>query len=122
MVIQIKNGIMINVNMSVKSIAHAKKFIVAILAHVFFHDAVILGKEIANVMDSAVTNVTNTISTNARSTVTIKPEDKNVRQEIDCYILHAFLLVTILPFMIAIFCYHNAKHKSNQKDIGELAI
>ena len=34
-VIQIKNGTMINVNMSVKSIARAKKFIVVILAHVF---------------------------------------------------------------------------------------
>ena len=34
-VIQIKNGIMINVNVSVTPIAHAEKIIVGILAHVF---------------------------------------------------------------------------------------
>ena len=34
-VIQIKSEIIINVNASVKSIAHAKKIIVGILAHVF---------------------------------------------------------------------------------------
>ena len=32
---QIKNGRMIDVNVSVKSIEHAKKFIVGILAYVF---------------------------------------------------------------------------------------
>ena len=32
---QIKNRIMINVNVSVKSIEHAKKILVAILEHVF---------------------------------------------------------------------------------------
>ena len=34
-VIQIKNGIMINVNVNVKIIVRAKKIIVRILAHVF---------------------------------------------------------------------------------------
>ena len=34
-VIQIKNGIMINVNVSVKSNAHAKKIIVGILTYLF---------------------------------------------------------------------------------------
>ena len=33
--IQIKNGIMINVNAGVKSIVHAKKIMFGILAHVF---------------------------------------------------------------------------------------
>ena len=35
LVIQNKNRIMINVNLSVKSIAHVKKIIARILAHVF---------------------------------------------------------------------------------------
>ena len=34
-VIQIKNGILINVHVTANSIVHAKKFIVGILAHVF---------------------------------------------------------------------------------------
>ena len=34
-VIQIKNGIMINVNVSVKSIMRVRKIVVGILAHVF---------------------------------------------------------------------------------------
>ena len=50
----------------------------------------------------STTNVTNTISTNVTSTMSISSDDKKVRYKMDCYILHTFLLVTILLFMIAI--------------------
>ena len=33
--VQTKNGMMINVNFSLKSVAHAKKIVVGILSHVF---------------------------------------------------------------------------------------
>ena len=33
----------------------------------------------------------------------------------DCYILRTVLLVIILLFIIAITCYHYAKHKSKLK-------
>ena len=41
------------------------------------------------------------------------------------YILHTFLLLTILLFMIAItciICYHYAKHSSKQNVFGALTI
>ena len=64
------------------------------------------------------TNVTNTISTKVKSTLSINFDDKKVRYEMNCFILHTFLLVTILLIMIAIICYHYAKYRSKQKNIG----
>ena len=59
-----------------------------------------------SLIDSVSRNVTNvTISTNVTNTVSINVGDKNM--------LHTFLLVTILLFMVN--CYHYAKHMSKQK-------
>ena len=57
-------------------------------------------------MDSASTNVTNTASLNVMITVSINSYDKKVRYKIDFYILHKFLLVTVVLFIIVIICYH----------------
>ena len=67
-------------------------------------------------------NVTNTISTKVKSTLSINFDDKKVRYEMNCFILHTFLLVTILLIMIAIICYHYAKYRSKQKNIGTWTI
>ena len=40
----------------------------------------------------------------------------------DCYILHTFFPVTMLPVIIAIICYHYTKNRSKQKRIGALTI
>ena len=68
-------------------------------------------------MDSVSRNVTNTISTTVTSTVSINSDDTKVRYKLNCYILHTFLLVTRLLFMITISCYHYAKHRSKQKNV-----
>ena len=73
------------------------------------NNLVIVCDEIINVTDSTLTNVTNVISTNALSTVSINSDDKKVRYKMNCYILHRFLLVSILLFIIAIICNHFAK-------------
>ena len=57
---------------------------------------------IINATESVSTNVTNTISTIVKSTVLINSDYKKVRYKMDCYVLHWFLLVTILLFIIAI--------------------
>ena len=57
---------------------------------------------IINATESVSTNVTSTISTIVTSTVLINSDYKKVRDKIDCYVLHSFLLVTILLFKIAI--------------------
>ena len=57
-------------------------------------------------MDSVSTNVTNTASLNVMITVSINSYDKIVRYKIDFYILHKFLLVTVVLFIIVIICYH----------------
>ena len=46
------------------------------------------------------TQMTNTIATNAISTVSINCHNKKVRYKIDCYILQAVSLVVILLLMI----------------------
>ena len=66
-------------------------------------------------MDSVSRNVTNTISTTVTSTVSINSDDTKVRYKLNCYILHTFLLVTRLLFMITISCYHYAKIGQNKK-------
>ena len=42
---------------------------------------------------------------------------KNVRHEIDWYILHTVLLVVMLLFIIAIICDHYAKHRSKLRNV-----
>ena len=78
--------------------------------------------EIINVMDSVSTNVTNTIPTNVANTVSTNSGDKKVKYKIDCYILHTFLLVIILLFIIAIICYHYTKQRLKRKRAGALKI
>ena len=79
-VIQVRNGITINVNVIVKSIVRAKKIILGIIiAHVFVRvvsivdDSIIVCDTIMSVVDS--TNVTNTVSTNISSTVSKNSDD-----------------------------------------------
>ena len=64
------------------------------------------------VMDIVPKNVANTIATNVTSAVSTNFY-KKVRYKMDFYILHTVLLVIILLFMIAIICYHYAKHFEN---------
>ena len=121
-VIQIRNGIMKHVNVSVKVIVHAKKTIVGILAHVFVRTisdtSVITCDEIISVMDIVSTKMTNTVSTNA----SVNSHIKKVRYKIESYILHAVLLVIMFLLIITIICYHYAKHRSKQKSLDALTI
>ena len=55
-------------------------------------------------------------------TESINFDNKKIRYKMDCYILHTFLLVTILLFTITIICHHYAKHRSKQKNIDALTI
>ena len=59
--------------------------------------------------------MTKTIATNDMSTMLKNSDDKKVRHKMNCYILHAVLLVIILLLRLAIICYHYAKHWSNKK-------
>ena len=70
------------------------------------------------ITDGVSTSVTNSVSTNVTRTKSINCDDKKIRYRMDCYILHTYLLVTIILFMIAIISYHYAKHKSKQKNMG----
>ena len=106
-VIQIKNGIMININLSVKSIICVKKDYswnssACICKNgrylkIIADDLVIVWDEVKSVTDSVSTNVTSNVSINS--------DDKKIRYKMDCYILHMFLLVTILLFITVITCY-----------------
>ena len=126
-VIQIKNGIMINVNVRnvrkdygwkpITCICENSKYLKCIV-----DDLVIVCDENINVMDSVSTNMTNKLSTNVASTVSIKFDGKKVRYKMDYYILHKALLVIILLLIIAITCYHYTKHRSKQKRIGAITI
>ena len=79
--------------------------------------SVIVRDEIINFTDSVSTNVTSIISTNGTTTMLTNSDDKKGRCKINCYILHTVLLVTILLLIIAIICYHYAKHRSKLKNI-----
>ena len=46
-------------------------------------------------------------------------DNKKLKCNIDCYILHTFLLGTILLFMIAIIRYHYAKRRSRQNILAQ---
>ena len=41
---------------------------------------------------------------------------RKVRYKMDCYILNTVWLVIILLFIIAVICYHYAKHKAKQRN------
>ena len=75
--------------------------------------------EIINAADHVSTNVsasvTSTVSINAVNPVSMNFDDKKIGYKINCYILHTVLLVVILLNIIAIICYHYAKHRSKQK-------
>ena len=47
--------------------------------------------------------------------ISTNSDNKKVRYKMDCYILHTVLLGIILLFLIAIICYHYAKHMSQLK-------
>ena len=57
-------------------------------------------------MDIVSTDMTNAIRTN----MSANSDGKKKRYKMDCYILHTVLLVITLLFIIAIICYHYAKH------------
>ena len=75
-------------------------------------------------MDSVSTSVANAIPINVTSIVSVNSDDKNIRYKMDYFILHTFLLVTILLLfmiiakiynrrhIIAIICYRYTSHKS----------
>ena len=72
--------------------------------------------------NTILTNVMVTVSINIRSTVSISPDDKRMRSKMDCYILHTFVLVIILLFIIAIIYYHYTRYRSKQKRTGALTL
>ena len=108
---------MINVNASVKSTVRAEK------DHSWnpstcicensrcLKELLMIQYEIINVIDSVSTN---SIPTNGTNTVSMNSGDKKV--------LHTFLLVTMLIFLIASICYHYTKRKPKQKRIEALTI
>ena len=54
------------------------------------------------------------------STVPRNSDDKKEKDKANCFVLHRFLLITILPSIITMICYHYAKHMSKQKAIGTI--
>ena len=116
--IQIKNGIMKYVNVSVKTILRAKKIIVGILAYVFMRkisiEKVLLmiqnlcAIKLFNYGYCGITsiNMANTISKDLPT----NSDSKNVRYRIDCYILHTVSSVIILLLTITIICYYYTKN------------
>ena len=113
-IIQIKIGIMINANVVMKRMCKKDySWNPSILVcennrylNSFADNSIIACDKIINITDSLSTNVTSIISANIRSTVSIHSDDEKVRYKMICYILHTFLLVTILWFIIALICYH----------------
>ena len=82
-------------------------------------DSLIVCNETTCVMNSVSAN---TISTNVTSTVSIYSDDKKVRHKMDCYILHIFLFVTMLVFMIIalpLFAIITEDISQDNKKIGE---
>ena len=110
-VIQITNGIMKHINLSVKVIVSENEIIVGILAHVFVKIitdiSVIDWDEILFVVDIVSTKKTDTIATNVTSTAWINCQSKKVRDTI--------LSTIILLLIITIICYYYVKQKHNMK-------
>ena len=85
-------------------------------------ESVIVSDEIVNVTDIGSTNLANTFltnETNVTRTVPMNSDDNNVGCKMEGYILHMFVLVIILLFIIAIIQkitilnhYHYTKHRS----------
>ena len=128
---QMKNGIVINFNVSVKATVCAKRnyrwnpstctsifensrYLISVV-----DDSAIACDEIMSVKDSVSTYVTNAISTNATSTVPTNYDYKKARYEMGCCILHSVLLVTMLLPIIAISL---CKTKAKTKTVGALTI
>ena len=65
------------------------------------YDSTLTSDEILNGSDSVSANITSTVSTDFHN--------KKVRYKMDCYILHAVLLLTILLFITAVICYPYTK-------------
>ena len=81
-----------------------------------FDDSVIFCNDIINVANIVLTNMTDTTSTNALSTVTINCNNKKVKRKVDCYVLymHIFTSNNVL-LMIANIWYHYAITGQNKK-------
>ena len=108
---------MANVNAGVTSIV---KIIIWDLSACFCD----YSKYLKSIVDSLVIvrneiNVMNSVSANVTSALSINNDDKNVRYKMDCYILHTFLLVTILIFM-PLFPIITQNTGQNKKKIGTL--
>ena len=75
------------------------------------------GKYLQSIIDNSlimcdeITNAVHSESANVISAVSINSDDKKVRCKVDCYILHAVLLVIILLFKIAIISYYYSKDR-----------
>ena len=78
--------------------------------------SVITCVEIISAMNIVSSKMKNNVTTN----VSINFNDKKVRSEIDCYILHIDLLAIILLLITNIICYDYAKHMSKQKSLNAL--
>ena len=119
-VIEVKNGIIRQVNVNLKIIVSAKKITAWILAQVriaTFDDSKAKYDEII-VMDIVSTKTTNALPTNVTSTMLTNCDDKKVIYKSNCYIPHIIFLMILLPLMITIICYHYAQ----QKDIDALTV
>ena len=90
--------------MQIKYICEKSRYLKSIV-----DDSVIVHDNIINVIDSVSTNVTNNMSTNVTNTVSTYSDDTKVRYKMDYYILHPFVLVTILLSIITINCYQYPK-------------
>ena len=74
---------------------------------------VIMCDEIITATDIVTTNMTNTVTENMTNTVSIDVTSTvSPNSEMYCYILHTFLLMIILLFIIAFTCYHFTKQKT----------
>ena len=58
-------------------------------------------------MFDEIINVTDSLSTNVASNVSINLFNKNVTYKMGCYILHAVLLVIMSLFITSITCSHD---------------
>ena len=104
--------------MSVKSAVRAIKFIVGILARVFVRNSMCL-KSIVNSFVIAYDETIN--GRDSAATISFDHKEyKIIRFKMD-FFLHICLLMTILPAMITINCYHYEKFGSKQKNISTRA-
>ena len=119
-VIEVKNGIIRQVNVNLKIIVSAKKITAWILAQVriaTFDDSKAKYDEII-VMDIVSTKTTNALPTNVTSTMLTNCDDKKVIYKLNCYIPQVNFWMILLPLIITIICYHYAQ----QEDIDALTV